>query len=106
MRNGPESRLREWLLVEAQPGAGSFVMATGIVAVGMELSGHGVIADALLAVCAVGWFVLAIAFLYRLVTRSDEWWFETSQLGALTAVAGSTVLAAALSTVLDWRLVP
>jgi hypothetical protein len=106
MRNAAVVRLREWLLVEAQPGAGSFVMATGIVAVGMELSGHGVIADILLAVCAAGWLVLATAFLYRLVARTDEWWLETSQLGALTAVAGSTVLAAALSTVLDWRLVP
>src|SRR5262245_44849358 len=106
MRNGAVSRVLEWLLVEAQPGAGSFVMATGIVAVGLELSGHGVIADALLAICALGWFVLATAFLFRLVARTDEWWLETSQLGALTAVGGSTVLAAALSTVLDWRLVP
>jgi hypothetical protein len=106
MLNGAVSRLREWLLVDAQPGAGSFVMATGIVAVGMQLSGHGDIADVLLAVCAAGWLVLAIAFLYRLVACTDEWWLETSQLGALTAVAGSTVLAAALSTVLGWRLVP
>jgi hypothetical protein len=106
VRKGGGSRLREWLLVEAQPGAGSFVMATGIVAVGMDLSGHGIVADILLAVCALGWLVLATAFVYRLVARTDEWWLETSQLGALTAVAGSTVLAAALSTVLDWRLVP
>jgi hypothetical protein len=97
---GAQSRLREWLLVEAQPGAGSFVMATGIVAIGMQLSGHGDAADILLAVCAVGWLVLAAAFLYRLFARTGEWWLETSQLGALTAVAGSTVLAAALSTVL------
>ena len=81
-------------------------MATGIVAVGMELSGHGSIADAFLAVCAIGWLVLATAFLYRLVARTDEWWLETTQLGALTAVAGTTVLAAALATILDWRLVP
>jgi hypothetical protein len=106
MRNGAVPRLQEWLLVEAQPGAGSFVMATGIVAIGMELSGHDDVAHILLAVCAAGWLVLATALLYRLVARTDGWWLETSQIGALTAVAGSTVLAAALSTVLDWRLVP
>ncbi|HEY7208487.1 MAG TPA: tellurite resistance/C4-dicarboxylate transporter family protein [Gaiellaceae bacterium] len=102
----PGERIGEWLLVEAQPGSGSFVMATGIVAVGMELSGHGQIADALLVVCGLGWLVLATAFLYRLAARTDEWWHETTQLGALTAVAGSTVLASALQTILDWRLVP
>jgi hypothetical protein len=97
---------REWLLEDAPPASGSFVMATGIVAVGMKLSGHGHIADALLAVCAVGWLVLATAFLYRLVARTDEWWLETTQLGALTAVAGSTVLASALQIILGWRLGP
>jgi hypothetical protein len=100
------SRIWEWLLVEAQPGSGSFVMATGVVAVGMKLSGHGPIADVLLAVCTLGWLVLATAFLYRLVARTDEWWLETTQLGALTAVAGTTVLAAALATILHWRLAP
>jgi hypothetical protein len=100
------ARIREWVLVEAQPGSGSFVMATGILAVGMKLSGHGRIADAFLAVCALGWLVLSTAFLYRLVARTDAWWAETTQLGALTAVAGTTVLAAALATTLDWRLAP
>ncbi len=100
------SRIREWLIVEAQPGSGSFVMATGIVAVGMKLSGHGRVADVLLAVCTLGWLVLATAFLYRLAALTDEWWAETTQLGALTAVAGTTVLAAALATILDSRLAP
>jgi hypothetical protein len=108
MRNaaGPEGQTRNWLLVHAPPASGSFVMATGIVAVGMKLSGHGHIADGLLVICALGWLVLATAFLYRLVARTDEWWLETTQLGALTAVAGSTVLAAALETILGWRLAP
>ena len=103
---GPGNGTRDWLLVDAQPGWGAFVMATGIIAVGMKLSGHGPIADALLAVSALGWLVLATAFLYGLVARTDEWWLETRQLGALTAVGASNVLAAALETVLGWRLVP
>ena len=103
---GLGTRIRDWLLVEAQPGSGSFVMATGSSRWAWSISGHSRIADALLAVCALGWIVLAAAFLYRLVARTDEWWLETTQLGALTAVAGSTVLAAALNTILGWRLVP
>jgi hypothetical protein len=68
----PSARIRQWLLVEAQPGSGTFVMATGIVAVGMKLSGHGQAADTFLAVCILGWLVLATAFLYRLVRASTS----------------------------------
>ena len=95
--------LRDWLRDEAPTGSGSFVMATGIVSLSMGLSGHSMIEDVLFAACTAGWFVLATVFVYRLVAHSRTWWLETTELGAWTAVAGTTVFASALDAVLGWR---
>lgn len=99
-------RLAGWLMDDAPTGAGAYVMATGVVSVGLSLAGESVLARVVLAAAAIGWVALAVSFVARLVEDPAGWWERTSQLGALTAVAGTTVLGEAAETELGWRVVP
>lgn len=98
--------LADWLLDAAPTSAGAYVMATGIVSLGMMLAGQETIAEIVLAASAIGWLLLAIAFVHCLIARPRELWADTAQLAALTAIAGTTVFGSTLDIVLGWRLVP
>ena len=91
---------------DAPTGAGAYVMATGVVSVGLSLAGESLLARIVLAAAAIGWVLLAVSFVARLLGDPAGWWERTSQLGALTAVAGTTVLGEAGETELGWRIVP
>jgi len=99
-------RLADWLLDTAPTSAGTYIMSTGIVSLGMMLAGQETIAEIVLAACAIGWSLLAVAFVHCLIARPRELWASTAQLAALTAIAGTTVFGSALVIVLGWCLMP
>ncbi|MEY9870552.1 tellurite resistance protein TehA-like permease [Streptacidiphilus sp. MAP12-33] len=74
------------------PAAGSAVMATGIVSVGLHLVGPEGLSVALLVLGGAAWLVLAAAFVFRLLRDRSRWEAEADTPPALTAVAATTVL--------------
>lgn len=81
----------------APPGAGAAVMATGIISVGLHLTGHPALSGAALALTAALWVVLAAAFAVRLGLDRAGWQAAASNPPALTAVAATCVLGVRLS---------
>ncbi|MCX5439128.1 tellurite resistance/C4-dicarboxylate transporter family protein [Streptomyces sp. NBC_00063] len=79
------------------PAAGAAVMATGIISVGLNLTGHSVLSGIFLALAAALWIVLAADFASRLVREHDRWRSEADTPPALTAVAATTVLGTRIS---------
>ncbi|MCS0600137.1 tellurite resistance/C4-dicarboxylate transporter family protein [Streptomyces sp. LP11] len=90
------SALRAWWAGRS-PVAGSAVMATGIVSVGLRSAGAETLSLVVLAVACGAWVVLAAGFVLRLVGERSRWLAEARGPGALTAVAATTVLGTALS---------
>ncbi|HWL60113.1 MAG TPA: tellurite resistance/C4-dicarboxylate transporter family protein [Microbacteriaceae bacterium] len=95
----PTGRVGAWLAT-LDPAYFALVMATGIVAIGARLLGHGLIAQALLVATALGWVLLSTAYLVRaarfprrfLATLRDP----SSAIAYFTVIAGTNVLATAL----------
>ncbi|MGQ5635569.1 MULTISPECIES: tellurite resistance/C4-dicarboxylate transporter family protein [unclassified Streptomyces] len=85
------SGLRAWW-AERSPAAGSAVMATGILSIGLGLTGAGTLSRAAFALAWVTWVALAAAFVLRLVAEPRQWMAEAESPGALTSVAATTVL--------------
>ncbi|MFJ9813906.1 tellurite resistance/C4-dicarboxylate transporter family protein [Streptomyces sp. NPDC101151] len=85
------SALRAWW-VGRPPAAGAAVMATGIVSVGLHLTGAETVSLVFLWLACVAWLALAADFLVRLVTQRRRWVAEAKSPGALTAVAATAVL--------------
>ncbi|MCQ9184779.1 tellurite resistance/C4-dicarboxylate transporter family protein [Streptomyces sp. IBSBF 2953] len=81
-----------------QPAAGAAVMATGIVSVGLHLTGYEWVSRATLAMAAVAWAVLAADFVARLLLERERWLAAARTPGAPTAVAATTVLGARVSS--------
>ncbi|WP_435172440.1 tellurite resistance/C4-dicarboxylate transporter family protein [Actinacidiphila sp. bgisy145] len=79
------------------PGAGAAVMATGILSVGLRLTGYGVLSAVALAVAAALWLVLALAFVLELAYDRAGWQASAANPPALTAVAATCVLGTRLS---------
>ncbi|NGN69992.1 hypothetical protein G5C51_39660 [Streptomyces sp. A7024] len=79
------------------PAAGSAVMATGILSVGLHLTGHEGVSRVALALTAAAWLTLAGLFAYRLLRTPARWVAEADTPPALTAVAASTVLGTRLA---------
>ncbi|MEV0763428.1 tellurite resistance/C4-dicarboxylate transporter family protein [Nocardia sp. NPDC050435] len=77
---------------ELPPAAGSFVMATGILSVGLHLTGFALASRAALVLAGVAWIVLAADFTRRLLWQRARWETEAATAPALTGVAASTVL--------------
>ncbi|GAA0248977.1 tellurite resistance/C4-dicarboxylate transporter family protein [Actinomadura nitritigenes] len=75
---------------------GSMVMATGIVAVGLDLAGFRWAARVLLVVTAALWAVMAVTFGRRLRSGREERRAAGGEPVTLTSVAGSGVLGAGL----------
>ncbi|MFJ5261376.1 tellurite resistance/C4-dicarboxylate transporter family protein [Streptomyces sp. NPDC088387] len=93
---------RAWW-AQRPPAAGAAVMATGILSVGLHLTGYEVLSRILLAVAAVTWLALAADFVARLLRDRPRWMAEAGTPAALTAVAATTVLGTRLSA-LDRQL--
>ncbi|MFJ3665502.1 tellurite resistance/C4-dicarboxylate transporter family protein [Streptomyces sp. NPDC090106] len=79
------------------PAAGSAVMATGIVSVGLHLTGYETLSRIMLVLAVLAWVGLAADFLARLATQRDRWLEEARTPGALTAVAATSVLGTRVS---------
>ncbi|MFD0415395.1 tellurite resistance/C4-dicarboxylate transporter family protein [Streptomyces sp. NPDC127108] len=82
---------REWR-DEVTPAAGACVMATGIISVGLYLTGHDVLSEIFLAVSCVLWLILAADFVDLLVRDRSRWTAAAVTPPALTAVAATTVV--------------
>ncbi|PBC75424.1 tellurite resistance protein TehA-like permease [Streptomyces sp. TLI_235] len=89
-RADDRSTARWW--ASLPPAAGSAVMATGIVSVGLHLIGRETSSQVLLALAAAGWLLLALAFALTLLRDRDRWTTNAATPPALTAVAGTTVV--------------
>ncbi|MFF1476906.1 tellurite resistance/C4-dicarboxylate transporter family protein [Streptomyces sp. NPDC058301] len=77
---------------ELPPAAGSAVMATGILSVGLHLVGHETFSRAALALAGAVWLVLAATFSVRFLRDRPRWHAEADTPPALTAVAATAVL--------------
>lgn len=79
------------------PGAFAFVMATGIVSVGMDQVGLEAASVALLVVAGAAWVLLMVALVVRLVAHRDRAGVDLRDprraFGYFTIIAGSGVLA-------------
>ncbi|MEU2632124.1 hypothetical protein ABZ641_34785, partial [Kitasatospora sp. NPDC007106] len=89
-RAGDRPAARWWTKVP--PAAGSAVMATGIVSVGLNLVGRETSSQVLLALAAAGWLLLALAFALTLLRDRDRWAANAATPPALTAVAATAVV--------------
>ncbi|MBL1074123.1 tellurite resistance/C4-dicarboxylate transporter family protein [Nocardia sp. 2] len=86
------------------PAVGAYVMATGIISVGLHLTGNDVLSKIFLALAAIVWLVLAADFGYGLLFDRSRWRAEAVTPPALTAVAATTVLGTRLA-LLGWHAV-
>ncbi|MEU6141256.1 tellurite resistance/C4-dicarboxylate transporter family protein [Streptomyces sp. NPDC047081] len=92
---------RAWWARRA-PAAGGAVMATGIVSVGLQLTGDEVVSRVALVIACVAWLGLAADFVARLAWDRERWRAEAGSPAALTAVAATTVLGTRFSA-LGWQ---
>lgn len=79
-------------------------MATGIISVGLRLTGHPELSGAALALAAALWVSLAAAFAVRLGVDRTGWQAAAGNPPALTAVAATCVLGTRLS-LFGWQTV-
>ncbi|MGX1476900.1 UNVERIFIED_CONTAM: tellurite resistance protein TehA-like permease [Streptomyces canus] len=87
----PHSPLRvRW--TQRPPAAGAAVMATGIVSVGLHLTGYEALSRIALVLGCAAWLGLAADFALRLLRERTRWFADAGTPGALTAVAATTVL--------------
>ncbi|MFD5077637.1 tellurite resistance/C4-dicarboxylate transporter family protein [Streptomyces sp. NPDC058371] len=84
------------------PAAGAAVMATGILSIGLHLTGYETLSRIALVLACAAWLALAADFLARLVRERERWLAEAGTPAALTAVAATTVLGARFSA-LGWQ---
>ncbi|MGI5457204.1 tellurite resistance/C4-dicarboxylate transporter family protein [Streptomyces sp. CA-249302] len=95
------SPLRAWW-AERPPAAGAAVMATGIVSIGLHLTGYEVVSRVALVIACAAWLGLAADFVARLVLDRERWRADAGSPAALTAVAATTVLGTRFSA-LGWQ---
>lgn len=87
----PLANLLSWFAAQP-PAAGSAVMATGIVSIGLRQVGAQVLSVVALVLAVLLWLALADDFGRRLVWQRGRWVSEAQTPPALTAVAATTVL--------------
>ncbi|MEU9171837.1 tellurite resistance/C4-dicarboxylate transporter family protein [Streptomyces sp. NPDC048420] len=95
------SPLRVWW-TQRPPAAGAAVMATGILSVGLHLTGYETLSRIALVIGCAAWLGLAGDFAVRLLRERAHWVAEAETPGALTAVAATTVLGTRFSA-LGWQ---
>lgn len=93
----PTPPLRTWW-ARRPPAAGAAVMATGILSIGLDLTGYDVMSRLALTVACVAWLVLAGDFTVRFLRDRERWTQEAGTPAALMAVAATTVLGTRLAT--------
>ncbi|MFE7597322.1 tellurite resistance/C4-dicarboxylate transporter family protein [Streptomyces sp. NPDC057494] len=76
------------------PAAGAAVLATGILSVGLHLTGFETVSVVALCLATTVWLLLAYAFSALLLGNRRRWAASADTPPALTAVAASTVLGA------------
>ncbi|WP_053852995.1 tellurite resistance/C4-dicarboxylate transporter family protein [Streptomyces sp. NRRL B-24085] len=74
------------------PAVGAAVLATGILSVGLRLTGHETLSRIALVLGCAAWLGLAADFAVRLLRQRARWVADAGTPGALTAVAATTVL--------------
>ncbi|WP_285510552.1 tellurite resistance/C4-dicarboxylate transporter family protein [Streptomyces sp. NBRC 14336] len=89
-RTDPRS-LRAWW-ARRPPAAGAAVMATGIISVGLHLTGYEVLSRIALVLACVAWVGLGADFVLRLLRQPVRWREDAGTPAALTAVAATSVL--------------
>ncbi|MFI7500371.1 tellurite resistance/C4-dicarboxylate transporter family protein [Streptomyces sp. NPDC049687] len=103
---GSSSRRARW--AQRPPAAGAAVLATGILSVGLQSAGYGVLSRVALALAGAAWVALGADFVVRLVRERERWSAEAGAPGGLTAVAATTVLGTRVSALgrqsLAWAL--
>ncbi|ACU74661.1 C4-dicarboxylate transporter/malic acid transport protein [Catenulispora acidiphila DSM 44928] len=87
----PLANVLSWFAAQP-PAAGSAVMATGIVSIGLRQVGAQVLSVVALVLAVLLWLALADDFGRRLVWQRGRWVSEAQTPPALTAVAATTVL--------------
>lgn len=93
---------RSWR--DLPPAAGAFVMATGIISIGLHRTGFEWPSRVLLALAGVVWVLLAIDFAVRLVGDRTRWLSEAESPPGLTGVAATCVLGTRMA-MLGWHTV-
>ncbi|MFD5815346.1 tellurite resistance/C4-dicarboxylate transporter family protein [Streptomyces sp. NPDC127038] len=93
--------LRTWWAGWA-PAAGAAVMATGILSIGLRLTGHETLSRIALVLASIAWIGLASDFLARLLGGREQWVRRAGTPAGLDAVAATTVLGTRFSA-LGWR---
>nr|WP_274703860.1 tellurite resistance/C4-dicarboxylate transporter family protein [Rhodococcus qingshengii] len=83
------------------PGAGAAAMSSGIVSVGLHLSGFEAFSLVWLVIGSAIWLVLTVVFASRLVDDRARWIDDADTPPALTGVAATTVLGTRF-VLLDW----
>ncbi|WP_328553888.1 MULTISPECIES: tellurite resistance/C4-dicarboxylate transporter family protein [unclassified Streptomyces] len=84
------------------PAVGSAVMATGIISIGLHLTGDETLSRIALVLASVAWIGLAADFAVRLVGDREQWLRQAGTPAGLTAVAASSVLGTRFSE-LGWQ---
>ncbi|MGW3668795.1 tellurite resistance/C4-dicarboxylate transporter family protein [Streptomyces sp. NPDC005141] len=84
------------------PAAGAAVMATGIISVGLQLTGYETLSRITLVLASLAWLALAADFVVRLVRDREQWTRHAGTPAGLTAVAATTVLGTRFSA-LGWQ---
>ncbi|MET7286977.1 tellurite resistance/C4-dicarboxylate transporter family protein [Streptomyces sp. NPDC005573] len=84
-------RMRDWW-ARWPPAAGAAVMGTGMISIGLHLTGFAVLSGIALVLASLGWLVLAAGFGVRLVRERDRWLREAGMPAGLTAVAATATL--------------
>ncbi|MFE4368068.1 tellurite resistance/C4-dicarboxylate transporter family protein [Streptomyces sp. NPDC056835] len=87
---------------ELTPAAGTAVMATGVLSVGLDLTGYRALAAVALIFAGALWVAFAATFTVRLVCSTERWRRDAVTPPALTAVASTCVLSVCLSLE-GWR---
>jgi len=95
------SALRTWW-AQRPPAAGAAVLATGVLSVGLHLTGYEILSRIALALAGASWLGLAADFVVRLLRERERWTAEARSPDSLTAVAATTVLGTRLSD-LGWQ---
>ncbi|MFG2298691.1 tellurite resistance/C4-dicarboxylate transporter family protein [Streptomyces sp. NPDC048603] len=81
-----------YLWADVPPVAGSVVMATGIISIGLHLIGHEASSVVVFALAVLVWVLLAIGFVSLLLQDRRSWRARADTPPALTSVAATCVL--------------
>ncbi|MET9383752.1 tellurite resistance/C4-dicarboxylate transporter family protein [Streptomyces sp. NPDC002928] len=82
---------RAWW-AQRPPAAGAAVLATGILSVGLQLSGYEVLSRIALVLACAAWLALAADFALQLLWERERWVRRAGTPAALTSVAATAVL--------------